>query len=1083
MDTTKTIPQEEKKSPAKLLNEKKKGFDLRRYGYLLLCMFIPTVLMYLIYLARGIHPFGDESVLVLDLNAQYVWFFEALRSFVRGDASLLYSFSRALGGEFLGIYAYYIASPLSYLTCLFPKDCMLEALLFLFLLKTAICGGTFGYYMHKTSEKRNPFSIVIFATLYALSSYAVVQQHNTMWIDAMMWLPLVTLGIENLIKHGKFKMYTIFLALTLFSNFYIGYMVCIYCALYFFYYYFSNNEENRNNPLKENKHFIKSLIRIAIYSLIAIGMAMVIILSAYYALNFGKTTFSDPDWVLNVKFDLLDLLYKFLPGSFDTVRPEGYPFVYCGLLTLLLLPVYFLSNKNSLRQRIFTGAFILIFAASFSFNIPDLIWHGFQNPNWLNYRYSFMLCFLLCVIACRTFSDFETVPLKTVGVTAAFVGLLCVILQKYSDNAYVNPPDLICIWFTILMLFVYLAVLAVLKKAVDKNVVCIVLVAAISIEAFLNGFWNMNALDRDVVYSTYSSYNDFLNKTRPVVEQVQAQDQSFYRMEKTFSRTTNDNMALGIRGLSGSTSTLNKETIQLLEKMGYSSSSHWSRYLGGTPVNDSLLGLKYIVTAKGGMSVYDNYYTQVTNADGSYVQDENYRAYLNPYALSLAFGVDEDVLSYRMGYTNVEPEKDENAENQETSAIADLIAAMKSQLNVWFDIDETINHSEYVDQYESPFERLNAMITAMLGEEEMVEVFVPIDIHESSYNNNIIKSYTSGHFAYKKKDANAVGYVSYNITMPVDGELYFYMPSDYPREVKLSLLVDEKAPISQGNFHGGDTSRIISLGNRGANSELELRLTLTGNDMYQMTGQDFFYYIDWEVFNDVFSRLSKDEFIINDFTEDSFYGTFTASESHELVMTTLAFDKGWKVYVDGMEVETTKVFGSFVSFYIDGEAGQTHNVEILYRPNTFFIGLTVSLISLALFILVILLEKQLKKNKLLCNVVCVPESEKAENEKTESKEEAKEKDASQEASPPNTDESASESQNDQDETDAVQTEQMTATENEKKDEASDATTNADVTEEAASAKKEAETTPAIQTTEENVEKTENSDHDSIGKDA
>ena len=189
-------------------------------------MAIPVFLVYLIYLAREIHPFGDGCVLVLDLNGQYVWFFEALRNFVYGDGSLLYSFERALGGEFLGIYAYYIASPFSYLVCLFPKTKMLEALLTLFLLKTAICGGTFGYYMKKTAVRKNPVSIVIFSVCYAVSSYAIVQQHNTMWIDAMMWLPLITLGIEELIRCGKFKLYTFLLAVTLFSNFYIGFMVC-----------------------------------------------------------------------------------------------------------------------------------------------------------------------------------------------------------------------------------------------------------------------------------------------------------------------------------------------------------------------------------------------------------------------------------------------------------------------------------------------------------------------------------------------------------------------------------------------------------------------------------------------------------------------------------------------------------------------------------------------------------------------------------------------------------------------------------------------------------------------------------------
>ena len=207
------------------------------YLYLSLCFILPVVVMYLIYLAMQIHPFGDGSVLVLDLNGQYVYFFEALRNFVHGDASLLYSFSRALGGEFMGIYAYYIASPLSYIVALFPQERILEALLCLFLLKTGGCGLTFGYYLHKTSKKLNRISIICFSMLYALSAYCIVQQHNTMWIDCVMWLPLITLGLESLIKYKKFKMFTFFLALSVFSNFYIGYMVCIYVAVYFFYYY------------------------------------------------------------------------------------------------------------------------------------------------------------------------------------------------------------------------------------------------------------------------------------------------------------------------------------------------------------------------------------------------------------------------------------------------------------------------------------------------------------------------------------------------------------------------------------------------------------------------------------------------------------------------------------------------------------------------------------------------------------------------------------------------------------------------------------------------------------------------------
>lgn len=932
----------------------------REHWYLLFAMLIPAVLTYLIYVSKTLYPFGDCCVLVLDLNGQYVWFFEALRNFVRGDADLLYSFSRALGGEFLGIYAYYLASPLSFLLCLFPKERMLEGLLALFLVKTALSGGTFGYYMHRTMKERKPFAIVAFSILYATSSYALVQQHNTMWIDAVIWLPLITLGIEELIKHGKYRLFTVSLAVTLFSNFYIGYMVCIYCLLYFFLYYLAHAGTDRCNPRGEDSHFVKSLLRMAFYSILAAGIAMVILLSAYYSLNFGKTTFSDPKWDWYLNFNITDLLYKLLPGSYDTVRPEGLPFLYCGMLTLLFLPAYFLSRKYPMRQKIVSAVFILIFIASMSFSVTDLIWHGFQRPNWLNYRYSFMLCFYLCVLACRAFSLFETVSLKVIAGTGGLIAIFCVFLQQYTSGEYVDPDDYTCIWFSLLCILVYLAVLGCMRSQKCVRVISIVLIATVSVEAFLNGLWNLNGLDADVSFSRYSRYNDFLNNTRPIVEEVQESDTSFYRMEKTFFRNRNDNMALGIRGLSGSTSTLNKETVRFLNKMGYASESHWSKYLGGTPVSDSLLGLKYIISDQ---TVYENYY-QVYKQDAI----SQYTAYYNPYALSIAYGVDDALLDFPLGF--VKNDLAPNTDGEAPSKIGSTVDKVKDKLNEWLDVDETVNSAEYRDDYESPFERMNAIITAMLGEDETVQVFVPIKITDTDLVN-LNKSFTTGHNYYSVIDSEDEASLTYSLEMPADAELFFYMPSDYPRELELTLT-ENGASTDCGTFHGNETSRIVSLGMQSAGDELSLKMTLKSNFVCPMIGEDYFYYIDWAVFEDAMARLASDQYQVTDYDEKSFTGTFTASREHELVMTTIAYDKGWKVFVDGQEIETHKALGSLVSFYVDGEVGQTHTVELVYSPNTFWIGLTISLISLSVLILLIVLERYLRSVPILRCLVGVP---------------------------------------------------------------------------------------------------------------
>ena len=90
-------------------------------------------------------------------------------------------------------------------------------------------------------------------------------------------------------------------------------------------------------------------------------------------------------------------------------------------------------------------------------------------------------------------------------------------------------------------------------------------------------------------------------------------------------------------------------------------------------------------------------------------------------------------------------------------------------------------------------------------------------------------------------------------------------------------------------------------------------------------------------------------------------------------MTTLPYDKGWKVYVDGVEVETTKALGALISFYIDGDAGETHTLEIVYRPNTLSIGISASLASAAFLILLIAFEKKMKKIPVLRAVISIPE--------------------------------------------------------------------------------------------------------------
>ncbi len=699
----------------------------------------------------------------------------------------------------------------------------------------------------------------------------------------------------------------------------------------------------------EKRHFIKSVGRVAMWSVLAAGIAALAILSAKYSLGFGKDEFSHPSWDVTQKFDLFDLLYKFLPSSYDTVRPAGLPFVYCGTLTLILVPAFFLCKKISNREKVASAIFILFFVGSFATSTIDLIWHGFQKPNWLNYRYSFMLSFFLLVLAYKAFDRIAYVSRKALLGTTAFVALFVLIVQRLDDylteqNEYIKVRPFATIWLCLGCLLVYFTLICLMPrvKRVNRESVAIVLAFVVCVEMFLNGLSEMNSLDSDVTYSKYSRYNNALKTFLPIAETIQANDDGFYRTEKTYHRKTNDNFALNMKGLSCSTSALNRETIDFLASMGYAGASHWSKYVGGNPVSDSIMGIKYLITDRD-MSVF---YGQPIYLNEQFEYDEdlatvsNPDVYLNPYALSLAFGVSQD-------FTAFHPYKVTTDGNKE-------------------------------GVYGNPMEQLNAMITAMLGETETVQVFKPaVQIGEPVTENSKFSSYNTMYDRCIPEDVSKDAKLTYTFSIPTDTELFMYVPcGEYPREVKIKAN-----GTSKGGFAGdSDTTYrcMVSLGTYSSDTlSLELTLNNSSNNLYLLKKdserpyQSLVYYIDWEVFENAMARLAQTQYIIDpSCTDDHLTGTMTTAQDNQMILTTIAYDEGWHILVDGQEVELSEAADALISFTVD-KAGE-HTIEMKYMPSVVKLGIVCSILCTVIFILLAVLWRWLKKLPVLGFVFEIP---------------------------------------------------------------------------------------------------------------
>jgi len=929
------------------------GFD---GYYLIAAFFIPFMIMLAVYICMEKHPFGNNSVLTLDMQAQYVYYFEALRRLLTEGGSWLYSWERTLGGEMMGIIAYYAASPFNLLLVVFPKSMIPDAIMFIQLTKVGAMGVTFAYYLRKTRNTSDLLSIT-FGVMYALSAYSVVHLCNIMWLDAMVFLPLLILGVESMIRQRKFILYTVSLTAIFCTNYYIGYMCAIFTLVYYLYYYFLVRDELPQNEGAKKGSLLKrifhsngfeTLMRFGVFTVIALMMSAFVLLCAIYSLSFGKTDFSNPNFAPTMNFDFLDLFVKMLPGAFDTVHPDGLPMIYCGVLALIAIPLFYMSPAISTKKKALSAGVLGFIVLSFMVNTVDLAWHGFSAPNWLEFRNSFIAIFFLLVLACDGIRTLKKIPFGKVMTVSVVLGILIMIVQEFGYKFQQGPDvkvldDAKCILLSMALVIVYAIIIYFMKSDRWQSVATFALAAIVCVEMFLGSLMNVVDLEEDVGSIKYGNWVSDSGKTEyyggyvgsvkrieEVIEKIKEKDTSFYRMESTVYRKkggVNEPMAHGIKGISHSTSTLNTSVIKLMKKLGYASESHWTKYLGGTPVADALLGIKYVITRNDKLDpeVYvlaaeaDEYYEYIPSTSKIYAMQ-------NPMALSLAYGVSMDVMNMK---DFIKEPQFKSALDLQNELINTMLTGVMPKPYVWNGIYSYPN----VDGCTmSSFTNAHTVKNEN-GEEEIV-------------NNRY----------YVFEDDDSEGTVTFDFKAEQDGLVYMYLPgclfSDsmnkckiYVNDMKLSGGPDD------ADYFTNETWTALNIGNFKKGDEITVRLEFTGGKLYLSTESPYYFYqIDYAKMISVFDQLSSASMYIEDYGNDYVEGYIDLPAGQELIFTTIPYDEGWKVYIDGEEAETVMVLDSLLA--VPATAGG-HEIKFVYRPDCAVYGGLISVIGILAFVLLV----------------------------------------------------------------------------------------------------------------------------------
>ncbi|MDO4393790.1 MAG: YfhO family protein [Bacillota bacterium] len=600
-----------------------------RSRFALLSFAIPVILVVIGLAANSIYPFGTQQIPVIDMYHQYLPFLSELQHKLQNGESLFYTWDGAGGCNFWNLIAYYGASPLNLLLLFCPARFIAEGVTAILLIKIGLAGTFMCIYLKETN-KHCDLGTVAFAMLYALCSFVMGYYWCIMWMDAVLLLPLVILGLQRIINGGRPVLYCITLALTVFCNYYISIMVCIFILFYYPVSYFVNV---RNGG---KMRCLITTIKAVGYSLLAIAMAAVMLLPTYKSMQSTYYISSEMPDTWSFYNNAIDVLNQLLPFSQLTYR-EGMPNIYCGLIVVVLVAFYVLDKTISFREKYLNIALLTFLFLSLNINKLDFMWHGFHFPNQLPYRYTFVVSFILIGMAYKAFLRMDQV--KTGTIWAVMSGILAwyILAQKFMSEKI----DDINIYFYLGsgLLVAYCLILAAYRKGNIRQDSMIVLTTfVILIEMGCNVSVSFNKVgnsDRDYYFENY-------DQVKTLVEKV---DDKYGRVEMNDNFILNTPALYHYKGISQFSSSINADATYLMEQIGIEGEPGKNRYNYNVtnPVTNAILNVRYLIGKNS--AIDDSDFRQISSAGESTLNE-------NKYPLALGYVTTNSIWTWNIDLDN-----------------------------------------------------------------------------------------------------------------------------------------------------------------------------------------------------------------------------------------------------------------------------------------------------------------------------------------------------------------------------------------------------------------------------------------------
>ncbi len=212
-----------------------------------------------------------------DYNAQQIPFYQLAHDAVR-SGEIGWNWYTDLGTNFVGSYSFYLlGSPFFWVTLPFPNDWVPYLMAPLLALKMALAATTAYAYVRRFLQPR---LALIAGVLYAFSGFSLYNIFFNHFHEAMIWFPLLLLGIEQYMADGKRGLFAVAVFISALSNYYFfigqALLVMIYWVV--------------RAPDEAWSHRVRRFFGLWLEALIGVACAAVILLPSFLAvIQNGRT--------------------------------------------------------------------------------------------------------------------------------------------------------------------------------------------------------------------------------------------------------------------------------------------------------------------------------------------------------------------------------------------------------------------------------------------------------------------------------------------------------------------------------------------------------------------------------------------------------------------------------------------------------------------------------------------------------------------------------------------------------------------------------------------------------------------------